>query len=70
VQVGEERLREVLEPRGDVSMVCRSTKELTVPVTPKLRTSHRTSTFRCLVKCKLDPSVLFCGHGGPGHADA
>jgi hypothetical protein len=44
VQMGEERLRGVLEPRGEVSMACRSTKELTVPVTPRLRTSHRSSS--------------------------
>ena len=42
--MGEERLRGVLEPRGEVSMACRSTKELTVPVTPRLRTSHRSTS--------------------------
>jgi hypothetical protein len=44
--MGEERLRGVLEPRGEVSMACRSTKELTVPVTPRLRTSHRPADSR------------------------
>ena len=52
--MGEERLRGVLEPRGEVSMACRSTKELTVPVTPRLRTSHRSSESRSTSFDELD----------------
>jgi hypothetical protein len=29
IQIGEARLKEVLEPRGEVNLVARSTKELT-----------------------------------------